>query len=87
MSMDSKNLSVLAYSNGFTLWHYKTSDAKTVVEAKGYFNKVSNIFNSGDVIFASIGEETKEVVMYVVSSVKDGEVTVAKAFAGANVDA
>lgn len=85
MSMDSKNLSVLAYSNGFTLWHYKTNEAKTVVEAKGYFNKVSNIFNSGDVIFASCGEETKEVVMYVVSSVKDGEVTVAKAFANANV--
>lgn len=85
MSMDSKNLSVLAYSNGFTLWHYKTNDTKTVVAGKGYFNKVSNIFNLGDVIFTSIGEETKEFVMYVVSSVKDGEVTVAKAFADVSV--
>ena len=37
MSMNSKNLSVLAYSNGFTLWHYKTEDlnyysSKTLAE-------------------------------------------------------
>ena len=87
MSMDSKNLSVLAYSNGFTLWHYKTNDVQAVVEAKGYFDKVSNIFNAGDVIFASCGEETKSVVMYVVSSVKDGDVVIAKAFANVGVAA
>lgn len=76
MSMDSKNLSVLAYSNGFTLWHYKASDTKTVVGASGYFNKVSNIFNAGDVIFASLGTTSKEIVMYVVSSVAGGVVSV-----------
>ncbi|MBD5398892.1 hypothetical protein HDR60_05325 [bacterium] len=76
MSMDSKNLSVLAYSNGFTLWHYKTDDAKTVVGASGYFNKVSNIFNVGDVIFASLGNTSKEMVMYTVSSVESGVVSV-----------
>ncbi|MDE6223922.1 MAG: hypothetical protein K2M23_00415 [Alphaproteobacteria bacterium] len=76
MSMDSKNLSVLAYSNGFTLWHYKTDDAKTVVGASGYFNKVSNIFNAGDVIFASLGNTSKEMVMYTVSSVESGVVSV-----------
>ena len=35
MSMNSKNLSVLAYANGFTLWHYKTEDAKTLKVGKG----------------------------------------------------
>ena len=44
MSMNSKNLSVLAYANGFTLWHYKTEDAKTTVATDGYFNDVANIF-------------------------------------------
>lgn len=76
MSMDSKNLSVLAYSNGFTLWHYKTTDAKTVVEASGYFNKVSNIFNVGDVIFASLGQTSTDMTIYVVSSVESGVVSV-----------
>lgn len=76
MSMDSKNLSVLAYSNGFTLWHYKSTDAKTVVETSGYFNKVSNIFNVGDVIFASLGETSTDMTIYVVSSVESGVVSV-----------
>ena len=26
MAYDSKSLSVLAYANGFTLWHYGTDD-------------------------------------------------------------
>ncbi|MBD5405972.1 hypothetical protein HDR59_05500 [bacterium] len=76
MSMDSKNLSVLAYSNGFTLWHYKTTDEKAVVEASGYFNKVSNIFNVGDVIFASLGQTSTDMTIYVVSSVESGVVSV-----------
>ena len=54
MSMNSKNLSVLAYANGFTLWHYKTADAKTTVSTSGYFNDVANIFNVGDLIVASL---------------------------------
>ena len=53
MSMNSKNLSVLAYVNGFTLWHYKTEDAKSAVSASGYFNSVANIFNVGDLIIAN----------------------------------
>jgi hypothetical protein len=27
MAYRSKDLSALAYANGFTLWHYRTSDA------------------------------------------------------------
>lgn len=81
MSMDSKNLSVLAYSNGFTLWHYKTTDSKSVVGVDGYFNKVSNIFNAGDVIFASLGDDSKEMTMYVVSSVENGVVSVSNVMA------
>ena len=77
MSMNSKNLSVLAYANGFTLWHYKTSDAKTVVSASGYFNDVANIFNVGDLIVASQAiTGTMVTTIYVVSSIDSGVVGV-----------
>lgn len=77
MSMNSKNLSVLAYANGFTLWHYKTADAKTTVSTSGYFNDVANIFNVGDLIVASLSiNGTMETTIFVVSSVSGGVVGV-----------
>ena len=77
MSMNSKNLSVLAYANGFTLWHYKTADAKTTVAASGYFNDVANIFNVGDLIVASMAiTGTMETKIYVVSSIESGVVAI-----------
>jgi hypothetical protein len=37
----SKDLSVLAYANNFTLWHYTTPDIQTVVTTAGYFNNTA----------------------------------------------
>ncbi|MDR1009317.1 MAG: hypothetical protein LBL52_03640 [Rickettsiales bacterium] len=51
--MLSKNLSVLAYSNGFTLWHYKSPEVAERVEAEGYFVQVASILSAGDVMFVS----------------------------------
>lgn len=69
MSMNSKNLSVLAYANGFTLWHYRTEDSKAAVSVAGYFNPVANIFNVGDVIITSVDiEGNRETVMLTVKS-------------------
>jgi hypothetical protein len=31
MAYVSKNLSVLAYTNGFSLWHYTTPDAAALI--------------------------------------------------------
>ena len=78
MAMDSKNLSVLAYSNGFTLWHYKTADTKETVVGANYFDKVANIFNVGDLIIASVNTGVKtETIIYAVDSIEEGVVTVA----------
>lgn len=54
MSYDPKNLSVLAYANGFTLWHYATSDT-TVLSPAGYFNDAADMLRKGDVIIAHVG--------------------------------
>ena len=78
MKWKSKNLSVLAYANGFTLWHYKTADAKTTVAGEGYFNGVANIFSVGDLIMSNVSiEGTMETKIYVVSAITSGVVTVA----------
>ena len=43
MAFEIKNLSVLAYANGFTLWHYTTPDAAATVDNTGYFNAAGDM--------------------------------------------
>lgn len=54
MAFSSKNLSVLAYANGFTLWHYTTVDPATDVDTSGYFDDAANIVRVGDMIMANV---------------------------------
>jgi hypothetical protein len=53
MDYDPSNLSALAYANGFTLWHYKTTDLDTEVDDSGYFDEAANMLRVGDFIFAN----------------------------------
>ena len=53
MAFNSKDLSVLAYANGFTLWHYTSVDPATDVDTSGYFNDASDIVRVGDMILAN----------------------------------
>ncbi len=55
MAFKPQDLSVLAYANGFTLWHYTTPDAHTAVRAAGYFNAASHMLRLGDMILANTG--------------------------------
>ena len=52
MSFESKDLSVVAYANGFTMWHYETDD-KTIME-EGYFNDAANVMKVGDMLVANV---------------------------------
>jgi len=54
MAFKSKDLSVLAYANGFTLWHYTTVDAAAAVDTAGYFNDASDMLRVGDMLFANV---------------------------------
>jgi len=53
MAYASRDLSVIAYANGFTLWHYTTQDAATVVDTAGYFNDAADMLRVGDMILAN----------------------------------
>jgi hypothetical protein len=54
MAFVSKDLSVLSYANGFTLWHYTTADAAAVVDSAGYFNDASHMLRAGDILVANV---------------------------------
>jgi hypothetical protein len=69
MAFLQKNLSVLAYANGFTLWHYTTTDANTDVDTSGYFNSAANMLRVGDMILANTATGGSPVNgIYVVAS-------------------
>ncbi len=51
MAFSLRNLSVLAYANGFTLWHYKSgTDALTHATAQGYFADAADLIAPGDMV-------------------------------------
>ena len=50
MAFQNKNLSVIAYANGFTMWHYKEDATLATITASGYFSSLKNLMNTGDII-------------------------------------
>jgi hypothetical protein len=49
-----QDLSVLAYANGFTLWHYKTGAGDLLaVESPGFFDPAADMLASGDMVLVS----------------------------------
>lgn len=50
MAFSWTNLTRLAGGNGFTLWHYKSTDAKATIDTAGYFNTAAGVMNKGDMI-------------------------------------
>ncbi len=78
MAFNSKNFSVMAYANGFTLWNYQTPDTLETVKGEGYFNDVSAFARKGDMIL--IVANNAAAVAPAILSVTDiaaGSVTVA----------
>lgn len=55
MAFDPKNLSAIAYANGFTLWHYRTSDTMADISVGGYFNPAASMMRVGDFVIANAG--------------------------------
>ncbi len=54
MSFALRNLCVLAYANGFTLWHYKAGpDPLDDVAGQGFFADAADMLTTGDMIMIS----------------------------------
>jgi len=78
MTFKPKNLSVLAYANGFTLWHYTSTDVATDIDTSGYFNTASDMVRVGDMILANADTDgTPASGIYLVNANSAGVVDVA----------
>jgi hypothetical protein len=54
MAFAVRNLSVLAYAQGFTLWHYKLGPLDLSEAAKsGFFNPCADLLKVGDIMMIS----------------------------------
>lgn len=62
MAYESKNLSVLSYANGFTLWHYTAPlDAPVNIAAVNYFEEAAGFLRVGDrIIISALTEPTED---------------------------
>lgn len=76
MSFTASDLSVLAYANNFTLWHYVTTDDD--VTTAGYFNTAVDMLRANDLIIANVDTDgTPATTFYVVTANNGSSVTVA----------
>ena len=75
MSYIASDLSVLAYANNFTLWHYTTTDS--AVTGAGYFNNASDMLRVNDLIITGLDTDgSPSTVFYIVTGNTGGVVTV-----------
>jgi hypothetical protein len=78
MAYNPKNLSVLAYANGFMLRHYTTTDSVAAVAGNGYFNAAADMLRIGDMIITNAATESGNLggTIFFVHKVHSGEVVV-----------
>lgn len=74
MAFMPHDLSVLAYANGFTLWHYASADADT--DAAGYFDPAADLLRAGDMILATTSGTPPRGSILLVTAATAGGVTV-----------
>jgi hypothetical protein len=57
MAFAIRNLSVLAYANGFTLWHYKAGrDRLDLVEKPDFFADAADMLAEGDMMMVTASD-------------------------------
>ncbi|MGH1403628.1 MAG: hypothetical protein ACRBDL_05245 [Alphaproteobacteria bacterium] len=70
MAFIASDLSVLAYANNFTLWHFTTVDSD--IEGAGYFNNAADMLRENDLIIANIDTDGSASTAFYVVSTNDG---------------
>ena len=73
MAFQHRDWSVIAYANGFTLWHYKSDDTMEQISAGNYFPRGAiQLCATGDIIIVNAGDGTciKQVEIISVDEMK-----------------
>jgi len=63
MAFALRNLSVIAYQNGFTLWHYKAEGDRQAMELPHFFTPAGDNLSVGDMIMVSGTEGGKILIV------------------------
>lgn len=75
MAFAIRNLSVLAYANGFTLWHYKANhDRLEQIEETDFFADAADMLADGDMMMVSAADGGR---ILTVTPTTNGEVATA----------
>lgn len=72
----ARELSVLAYANGFTLWHYRTDDPVDALIAAdgGYFAAADELMRAGDQVVVTLSRRGRiHGTALVVTAVRPGQ--------------
>lgn len=65
---ENKNLSVIAYANGFTLYHYKSDKSLGVITQDNYFDPIIHLSATGDIIIINASDGTAIKVFEIVDN-------------------
>ncbi|MGH1378100.1 MAG: hypothetical protein ACRBB3_04695 [Alphaproteobacteria bacterium] len=79
MAYIASDLSVLAYANNFTLWHFTTEDAD--ITTSGYFNSAVDMLRTNDLIIANIDTDGSPSTTFYVVTGNDGNTVSISAYA------
>ena len=79
MAFKASELSVLAYANNFTLWHYRVDeeDGMEFNLYKDYFNPASDMLRLNDAMYIECGHRTWQVF---VSEHENGSIAIKDMF-------
>lgn len=72
MPYQPQDLSALSYANGFTLWHYRTSDPAAEVDTAGYFTGAVRMLRVGDFILCNSGLDSAPASGVLIVAANDG---------------
>jgi hypothetical protein len=70
MAFDPSDLTVLAYADGYTLWHYLTDDASAETSKSGYFEPAREVFRNNDRIEVFACDDTYDAIVTTVGRIR-----------------
>ncbi len=72
MAFSAPNLSVLAYANNFTLWHYTSVDNTATITGSGYFNNAVDMLRVNDLMIINIDTDGTPATKFYIVTGNDG---------------
>ncbi len=70
MPFQTNDLTVLAYADGYTLWHYVTDDYAAETRGSTYFEDARDVFRNNDRIEVFSADESFDAVITTVGRVR-----------------